>query len=169
MSNSLNKSPLPSLAMELRTLACPNLHRTLAFRPFGSWPTSAMRACAPRTARAAGGASCRSSSVFQARYLLSLWCRRAASALMALIFQRSSRNRRFCLDGNSRYDPRSFSLSRPLRSRSRVLVSAEHLNVRQPSMITQTILRARSSDEPGAGIPHAGISEGAIGKPVVLP
>lgn len=30
-------------------------------------------------------------------------------------------------------------------------------------------LRARSLDEPGAGIPHAGISEGPVGQPAVLP
>lgn len=29
--------------------------------------------------------------------------------------------------------------------------------------------RARSLDEPGAGIPHAGISQGAVGQPAVLP
>jgi hypothetical protein len=39
----------------------------------------------------------------------------------------------------------------------------------RPPMITPTLLRARSLDEPGAGIPHAGISEGAVGKPAVLP
>jgi hypothetical protein len=36
-------------------------------------------------------------------------------------------------------------------------------------MITPTLLRARSPDQPGAGIPHDGISEGADGKPAVLP
>jgi hypothetical protein len=36
-------------------------------------------------------------------------------------------------------------------------------------MITPTLLRARSLDETGAGIPHAGISEGAPGKSPVLP
>jgi len=36
-------------------------------------------------------------------------------------------------------------------------------------MITPTLLRARSLDEPGAGIPHAGISEGAVGQLAVLP
>jgi len=30
-------------------------------------------------------------------------------------------------------------------------------------MITPTLLRARSLEEPGAGIPYAGISEGAVG------
>jgi hypothetical protein len=32
-----------------------------------------------------------------------------------------------------------------------------------PKMITPTLLRARSFDEPGAGIPHAGICEAAVG------
>ena len=32
-----------------------------------------------------------------------------------------------------------------------------------------TLLRARSLDEPGAGILHAGISEGAVGKQAPLP
>ena len=36
-------------------------------------------------------------------------------------------------------------------------------------MITPTLLRARSHYEPGAGIAHAGISEGAVGQPAVLP
>jgi hypothetical protein len=36
-------------------------------------------------------------------------------------------------------------------------------------MITPTLLRARSLDEPGSGIPHAGIREGAVEKLVVLP
>jgi len=36
-------------------------------------------------------------------------------------------------------------------------------------MITPPILlRALSLDEPGAGIPHAGISKGGVGKPIVL-
>jgi len=35
-------------------------------------------------------------------------------------------------------------------------------------MITPTLLRARPRDEPGAGLPHAGISEGAVGQPAVL-
>ena len=35
-------------------------------------------------------------------------------------------------------------------------------------MITPTLLRARSLDELGAGIRHAGISEGVAGKPAVL-
>ena len=30
------------------------------------------------------------------------------------------------------------------------------------------LLRARSLDEPGAGIPHAGISEVVVGKPALL-
>jgi hypothetical protein len=30
-------------------------------------------------------------------------------------------------------------------------------------MITPTLLRARSFDEPGARIPHAGISKGTVG------
>src|ERR1017187_2878862 len=36
-------------------------------------------------------------------------------------------------------------------------------------MITPTQLHARSLDEPGAGIPRAGICEGAVGKPALLP
>jgi hypothetical protein len=36
-------------------------------------------------------------------------------------------------------------------------------------MITPALLRARSLDEPGPGLPHAGISEGAAGKAAVLP
>jgi len=36
-------------------------------------------------------------------------------------------------------------------------------------MITPNLPRARSLDEPGAGIPHAGISEGAVGQPALLP
>ena len=36
-------------------------------------------------------------------------------------------------------------------------------------MITPILLRARSLDEPCAGIPHAGIGEGAAGQPTVLP
>jgi hypothetical protein len=36
-------------------------------------------------------------------------------------------------------------------------------------MITPTLLRARSLHEPGAGIPHAGMSEGAVEKTVILP
>jgi hypothetical protein len=36
-------------------------------------------------------------------------------------------------------------------------------------MFTPTILRARSLDEPGVEIPHAGIGEGAAGQPTVLP
>jgi hypothetical protein len=35
-------------------------------------------------------------------------------------------------------------------------------------MITPTLLPAHSRDEPGAGIPHAGISEGAVGNPAGL-
>jgi hypothetical protein len=35
-------------------------------------------------------------------------------------------------------------------------------------MITPILLRARSLDEPGSGILHAGISEGAVGQPAVL-
>jgi hypothetical protein len=35
-------------------------------------------------------------------------------------------------------------------------------------MITPTLLRARSLDEPSSGMPHAGISEGAVGQPAVL-
>jgi hypothetical protein len=34
-------------------------------------------------------------------------------------------------------------------------------------MITQTLLRARSPDETGTGISHAGISEGATGQRAV--
>jgi hypothetical protein len=37
------------------------------------------------------------------------------------------------------------------------------------TMITPALLRARSLDEPGAGILNAGISEGAVGKPALLP
>jgi len=36
-------------------------------------------------------------------------------------------------------------------------------------MITPISLRARFRDEPGAGIPHAGISEGAVGLSALLP
>jgi hypothetical protein len=36
-------------------------------------------------------------------------------------------------------------------------------------MITPTLLRALSFDEPDAGIRHAGISEGAVVQPAVLP
>ena len=36
-------------------------------------------------------------------------------------------------------------------------------------MIIPGQLRARSLDEPGAGIPHAGICEGPAGQPTVLP
>jgi hypothetical protein len=36
-------------------------------------------------------------------------------------------------------------------------------------VITPILLRARSLDEPGAGIPHAGIWEGTVGQPAVLP
>jgi len=36
-------------------------------------------------------------------------------------------------------------------------------------MITPILLRARDLDEPGAGIPHAGICEGAVGQPAILP
>ena len=35
-------------------------------------------------------------------------------------------------------------------------------------MINSALLRARSLDEPGAGIPQAGISERAVGQPVAL-
>jgi len=35
-------------------------------------------------------------------------------------------------------------------------------------MITPTFPRARSPDEPGTGILHAGIREGAIGQPAVM-
>ena len=35
-------------------------------------------------------------------------------------------------------------------------------------MITPALLRARSLDEPGAGIPQAGISERAVGRPAIL-
>jgi hypothetical protein len=35
-------------------------------------------------------------------------------------------------------------------------------------MITPTLLRAPALDESGAGIPHAWISEGVVGKPVLL-
>ena len=38
-----------------------------------------------------------------------------------------------------------------------------------PLMFTPTLLRARSLDEPGAGIPHPGVSEGAVGQLAVLP
>ena len=37
-----------------------------------------------------------------------------------------------------------------------------------PLMITSAYLRARSLDEPGAGIQHAGISEEAVGQPAFL-
>ena len=36
------------------------------------------------------------------------------------------------------------------------------------TMITPILLRALSLDERGGGIPHAGLCEGAIGKPAVL-
>ena len=36
-------------------------------------------------------------------------------------------------------------------------------------MITPPLLRTRALDEPGAGIPHVGISEGAAGRLAVLP
>jgi len=39
----------------------------------------------------------------------------------------------------------------------------------KPLMMTPIVLRARSLNEPGAGIPHAGISEGAVGKPAGPP
>jgi hypothetical protein len=35
-------------------------------------------------------------------------------------------------------------------------------------MIILTLLHARSLDEPGAGVPHAGISEGTVGEPADL-
>ena len=35
-------------------------------------------------------------------------------------------------------------------------------------MITPTLLRAFSPDEPGARMPHAGISEGAVGRLALL-
>jgi hypothetical protein len=35
-------------------------------------------------------------------------------------------------------------------------------------MITPTLLRARSLDEPGAVILHAGISDGVVGKSALL-
>ena len=38
-----------------------------------------------------------------------------------------------------------------------------------PPMITPTLLYARSLDESGAGIPYAGIREGGVGRPAVLP
>jgi len=38
-----------------------------------------------------------------------------------------------------------------------------------PEMIILPLLRALSLDEPGAGIPHAGIGEGVVGKPALLP
>jgi hypothetical protein len=40
--------------------------------------------------------------------------------------------------------------------------------VRTP-MIAATLLRACSPDEPGSGIPHAGIRERAVGRPASLP
>jgi len=36
-------------------------------------------------------------------------------------------------------------------------------------MIIPAILRTHSLDESGAGIPQAGISEGVVGQPAVLP
>ncbi len=79
---------------------CSSLYRTRASPPFGSWPTSATRVCAHRTARALVGASCHLSSASRALYLLTLLCRRAVSALMVLTFQRSGRmpNHRAALD-----------------------------------------------------------------------
>lgn len=36
-------------------------------------------------------------------------------------------------------------------------------------MITPNVLRARSLDEPGAGMLHVGFGEGVAGRPAVLP
>ena len=44
-----------------------------------------------------------------------------------------------------------------------------NVTVITPMITPPTLLRAHCLDEPGAGIPHAGINEWAVGQPAVLP
>ena len=58
----------------------------------------------------------------------------------------------------------------PRQSVSRSLPVQRRMAVMGPKRFRlRQILCTRSLDEPGAGIPHAGISEGAAGQPAVLP